>query len=180
MANIIHPTAIVGTRVTLGDGIYIGPYAVIGKHAEHSGVDPRTDAPGAVMIGDGATIHEHVTVQGGTDGVTVIGEGCRLQAHAHVGHDAVLGRHVTISCGARIGGKSRLADYCNVGLNAVLHQHAVLDQGVMVGASAFVKGSVPPWRKVAGVPARDIGINTVGMERAAKDALDQAAEGTIV
>lgn len=179
MPNIIHPTAIIGPNVSLGDGIYIGPYAVIGMHAEHSDVEPRTDAPGAVVIADGVTIHEHVTVQGGTDGVTVIGEGCRIQAHSHIGHDAVLGRHVTISCGARIGGISRLGDYCNVGLNAVLHQYTVLGEGVMVGASAFVKGSVPPWRKVAGVPARDLGINTVGMERAAKDALDQASEGTI-
>lgn len=180
MANIIHPTAIVGPRVTLGDGIYIGPYSVVGWHAEHSDVDPRTDAPGIVILGNGVTIHEHVTVQGGTDEATVIGEGTRLQAHSHVGHDAVLGRHVTVSCGARIGGKSKVGDYCNIGLNAVLHQFAILAEGVMVGASAFVKGSVPPWRKVAGVPARDIGINTVGMERAGKDALDQAAEGTIV
>lgn len=162
--NHIHPTAIVGPNVTLGDGIYIGPYAVIGMHAESNAVDPRHTFAGRVVIGDDVTIHELVTVQGSvSDGATIIGDRCRLQAHSHVGHDAVLAPDVTISCGAKVGGHAVLHAHCNVGLNAVLHQHTKLAMGTMVGASAFVKGEViDPWTIIAGVPARYIGPNING------------------
>lgn len=162
--NHIHPTAIIGPNVTIGDGIYIGPHAVIGMHAESKAVDPRHTFAGRVVIGDGVTIHELVTIQGSVgDGATVIGPGSRIQAHAHVGHDATLGTRVTVACGAKVGGHAQVADYCNIGLNAVLHQRTVLPVGTMVGASAFIKGThTDPWTIIAGVPARYIGPNTKG------------------
>lgn len=162
--NYVHPTAIIGPNVVLGDDIYIGPHAVIGMHAESGNVDPRTARPGRVLIEDGVTIHELVTVQGSvSDGTTIIGPGSRIQAHAHVGHDATLGTRVTVACGAKIGGHATVPDYCNIGLNAVLHQRTVLPVGTMVGASAFAKGAhTDPWTIIAGVPARYIGPNTKG------------------
>ena len=35
MANFIHPTAIIGDNVIIGDGNYIGAYCIIGDKAEH-------------------------------------------------------------------------------------------------------------------------------------------------
>ena len=161
---MIHPTAIIGPNVTIAEGVYIGPYCVIGMHAESNEVDPRTDPPGAVTIGTGTTIHELVTIQGAKEpnGCTAIGANCRIQAHAHIGHDATIGDHSTIACGAKIGGHSKVGEWCNVGLNAVLHQRSVLAEGVMVGASAFVKHYIEPWTIIAGVPAKVIGHNHRG------------------
>lgn len=165
---MIHPTAIIGPNVTICERVFIGPYAVIGMHAESNAVDPRHAIAGRVVIGDDVTIHELVTVQGSAGGgATIIGDRCRLQAHSHVGHDAVLAPDVTVSCGAKVGGHAVLHAHCNVGLNAVLHQLTRLAEGTMVGASAFVKGEViDPWTIVAGVPARHIGYNEVGKRRA--------------
>jgi acetyltransferase-like isoleucine patch superfamily enzyme len=47
MKPIIHPTAIIGPNVTIEDDVFIGPYCVIGTHAEYrSKVNERTDEPG--------------------------------------------------------------------------------------------------------------------------------------
>ena len=35
MANFIHPTAIIGDNVELGDNNYIGAYCIIGDPTEH-------------------------------------------------------------------------------------------------------------------------------------------------
>jgi acyl-[acyl carrier protein]--UDP-N-acetylglucosamine O-acyltransferase len=35
MKPIIHPTAIIGPNVTIEDDVFIGPYCVIGTHAEY-------------------------------------------------------------------------------------------------------------------------------------------------
>jgi acyl-[acyl carrier protein]--UDP-N-acetylglucosamine O-acyltransferase len=69
MKPIIHPTAIIGPNVTIEDDVFIGPYCVIGTHAEYrSKVNERTDEPGRVLIGRGTTIREFVTVHGSAAG----------------------------------------------------------------------------------------------------------------
>jgi UDP-N-acetylglucosamine acyltransferase len=157
MANFIHPTAIIGDNVILGDNNYIGAYCIIGDQAEHKKywLQPK----GKVIIGNGNMITGLVTIDAGTEDITTIGNNCFIMKHAHIGHDCHILDNVTISCGAKIGGHSVIKEYSNIGLNAVLHQFTIIEHGCMVGASAFIKGSTIEFSKYAGVPARKIGTN---------------------
>jgi UDP-N-acetylglucosamine acyltransferase len=157
MANFIHPTAIIGDNVILGDNNYIGAYCIIGDQAEHKKywLQPK----GKVIIGNGNMITGLVTIDAGTEDITTIGDNCFIMKHAHIGHDCQIKDNVTISCGAKIGGHSIIKEYSNIGLNAVLHQFTIIEQGCMIGASAFIKGLTEEFSKYAGVPARKIGTN---------------------
>ena len=157
MANFIHPTAIIGDNVILGDNNYIGAYCIIGDPAEHTKFWGKDI--GKVVIGDNNIITGLVTIDAGTKDITTIGNNCFIMKHAHIGHDCILLDNVTISCGAKIGGHSIVKEYSNIGLNAVLHQFTTIERGCMVGASAFIKGATEEFTKYAGVPARKIGIN---------------------
>jgi UDP-N-acetylglucosamine acyltransferase len=158
MANYIHPTAIIGDNVELGDNNYIGAYCIIGDPPEHK---KHWDNPySKVIIGNNNKITGLVTIDGCTDGEgTIIGDNCFIMKHAHIGHDCIIGDNVTISCGAKIGGHCIIEEYSNIGLNAVLHQFAHIEEGCMIGASAFFKGESEPFTKYAGVPARKLGSN---------------------
>lgn len=157
MANFIHPTAIIGNNVILGDNNYIGAYCIIGDQAEHK---KYWDQPkGIVIIGYNNIITGLVTIDAGTIQPTIIQNNCFIMKHAHIGHDCLLENNVTISCGAKIGGHSVIKEYSNIGLNAVLHQFTIIEQGCMIGASAFIKGATEEFTKYAGVPARKIGTN---------------------
>lgn len=79
----IDPTAIVHPTAKLGNNVQIGPHAVIGENVE---------------LGDGVTIGP-LTVIG--HGVT-IGEHSTIGSHVSLSH-ALVGRHVHIKPGARIG-----------------------------------------------------------------------------
>jgi UDP-N-acetylglucosamine acyltransferase len=145
MKPIIHPTAIIGPNVTIEDDVFIGPYCVIGTHAEYrSKVNERTDEPGRVFIGRGTTIREFVTVHGSAYGKTThIGPGCYIQAHAHIGHDAYLDglQHHCVS-------RHRCRPCHNVDaqrswIGGVTHQGARIEHGAFIGASAFFKGDPP-------------------------------------
>jgi UDP-N-acetylglucosamine acyltransferase len=157
MANFIHPTAIIGDNVTLGDNNYIGAYCIIGEPAEHKKFWDKTK--GKVVIGNNNIITGLVTIDAGTETNTYIGNDCFIMKHAHIGHDCIIDNKVTISCGAKIGGHSIINDNCNIGLNAVLHQWSVVLEGCMIGASAFFKGESEQYTKYAGVPARKLGEN---------------------
>lgn len=157
MANFIHPTAIIGDNVEIGDNNYIGAYCIIGDKAEHK---KHWDKPtGKVYIGDNNVITGLVTIDAGTEVTTFIGDNCFIMKHSHIGHDCIIHSGVTISCGAKIGGHSIIGKSSNIGLNAVLHQFSHIKQGCMIGASAFFKGESEPFTKYAGVPARKLGIN---------------------
>jgi UDP-N-acetylglucosamine acyltransferase len=159
MANNIHPTAIIGPNVTLGDGNYIGPYCVIGMPAEHRG--KWNGVPGNVIIGNNNIFTGHVTIDGGIDTPTVIGDNTFCMKHSHIGHDATIDDNVTISCGAKIGGHTIIHPSANVGLNAVIHQRQEIAEGVMIGMGAVVtlKLYTEPFQTYVGNPARHIGAN---------------------
>ena len=157
MANFIHPTAIIGDNVILGDNNYIGAYCIIGDPAEHKKYWEQSK--GKVFIGDNNIITGLVTIDAGTENDTIIESNCFIMKHAHIGHDCHICNNVTISCGAKIGGHSIIEQYSNIGLNAVLHQFTIIKQGCMIGASAFIKGATEEFSKYAGVPARKIGTN---------------------
>jgi len=159
MANNIHPTAIIGNNVILGDNNYIGAYCIIGDPAEHKKYWGKSK--GKVIIGDNNIITGLVTIDAGTEYETIIQSNCFIMKHAHIGHDCWIGSNVTISCGAKIGGHSTIKPNSNIGLNAVLHQFSEIEEGCMIGASAFFKGESEPYTKYAGVPAKSLGQNII-------------------
>lgn len=156
--NYIHPTAVIGNNVKIEDDVYIGPLCVIGFPAEWRG-NEHFDA--GVHIKKGTRITGMVTIDTGVNRTTTIGENCYLMKHSHVGHDAILGDDVTLSCGAKVGGHTEIGNKTNIGLNAVLHQKLKIPEGCMIGASAFVgkKSILQPNHKYAGVPVKEIGTN---------------------
>ena len=158
--TFIHPTAVIADNVEIGDNCYIGPFCVIGYPAEWKGHEEEN---AGVIIGSGTRLTGHVTIDSGTSKPTKIGNNCYIMKHAHVGHDAHVWSDVTISCGAKIGGHCSILPKVNIGLNAVIHQKVQVPEGCMIGACAFIgkKTELKPYRKYAGVPAKDIGENVI-------------------
>lgn len=156
----IHTTAIIYPNVVIEEDCYIGPYCIIGAPAEWKG---HEEVSKGVRIGSGSRLTGMVTVDAGAERPTVIGKNCYLMKHSHVGHDAILSNNVTLSCGAKVGGHAIIDTNCNIGLNAVIHQRVYVPSGCMIGASAFIgkKTVLQPYRKYAGVPAKDIGENII-------------------
>jgi len=163
---VIHPTAIIGDNVQLGEGCSVGPFCVIGGPAEH----PREEykVRGRIIIGSKVVMTMGVTVDSPLtdEGLTIIGDGCYLMAKSHVGHDVKLGKQVTLSTGSKIGGHSIIGDHSTIGLNSCTHQRTELAEGTMLGANSFIKGiNKEPFRIFVGSPAKDIGINQFLLNR---------------
>jgi UDP-N-acetylglucosamine acyltransferase len=170
--NYIHPTAVIGPNVEMGDNNVIGPLCIIGFPAEHKGFWPNHNSDhfeemnperlyGKVIIGNGCRLTGLVTVDAGTELPTVIRDNVWMLKHSHVGHDAMIKDNTVISCGAKIGGHCEIGENCNIGLNAVIHQRKVVPDGCMIGMGAVVAKGLAMWanQKFAGVPAKWIGPN---------------------
>jgi UDP-3-O-[3-hydroxymyristoyl] glucosamine N-acyltransferase len=80
----IHPTAVVGSGVELGDGASIGPYAILGDGAR---------------VGRGSLVGAHCVLGAGVS----VGEASHLYPNVTVYSGSVIGSRVTVHSGARIG-----------------------------------------------------------------------------
>ena len=108
MATIVHPSAIIGTRVRIGDGSFIAagaivnPGAFIGRHAivntgailehdvwleDHVLIGPGVVLAGAVRCGEGAIIGAGAVVRPGIK----VGNGAQVGAGAAVVRDVSAG-----------------------------------------------------------------------------------------
>jgi UDP-3-O-[3-hydroxymyristoyl] glucosamine N-acyltransferase len=83
-AAAIHPTAVIGRGVELGEGVDVGPYAVLEDH---------------VRVGTGSRIGAHCVVGRGT----VIGERTQLHPQVVVYHGSMIGSDVIVHAGACLG-----------------------------------------------------------------------------
>ncbi len=173
-SNTIHPTAIIGPHVEMGENNYIGPFCIIGMPAEHKDYWPKQhtcyftrldeEMFGRVIIGNGNVFTGHVTIDAGTEGnakATIIQNNTWMLKHSHIGHDAIVCDGVVVSCGAKIGGHAFLGKGVNIGLNACIHQRQKIREGCIIGMGGIVtkKLITEPYKKYAGNPAKLIGDN---------------------
>ena len=196
----IHPSAVVGDGVhfsgaaTVGPGavllgplevghrVWIGPNAVIGTPPEIASLrqnaawESDLDHYG-VALGDDVVIRELSTVHQGSHRPTTIGAGTWLLNSVYVAHDSMVGEHVTLSAGVRVGGHAEIGDHANIGMNAAVHQRRVIGPGSMVGMGTPVTGDVPPFSKAYGSPIRLNGINEYVLRKlgASQDAIHRLA-----
>ena len=164
--NLIHKTAQINwSKVELGYGNTIGPFCVIGGEAQHN----FYSSVGKVKIGDDNVFHNSVTVSLPTkmSGLTAIGDRCTFMTSAMIHHDCFIEDDVTMSSNVAAAGNVIIMRGANLGMNSAIHQFKVIGSFSMIGMNACViKGSIAtPGRKLAGVPIRDIGSNTIGLSR---------------
>lgn len=188
MTNRIHPTAIIGARVELGEDNIIGPHAVIvgparigngnwigpnvsiGTPAEYRGgphpAGWEGEAEGAgVIIGDRNVLREFVTINQGTKEPTTLGSDCYLMAQSHLGHDCQVRDGVTLASVVQLAGHTHVWSWANLGLGTLVHQFTRIGPGAMVGMGSAVRKDVPPFTITVGNPARVSGVNSVGLSR---------------
>lgn len=160
--NVVEAGAIILDGVIIGDNNYIGYGCVIGDNPEKIGYFNKSRG---VRIGDNNRLTKLVTIDGGCDAPTQIGNDNILLSGSHIGHDCRVYDNNTFCCGVKIGGGNLIYFYCTFGLNSSTHQRTIVPSGVMLGANGFLKGELTEWGLYYGVPAKYKGVNEVGKKR---------------
>lgn len=163
-AELIGHVTIMGATI-LGAGSQVYPNAVLGgepQNFKHKG------GPSTLKIGERCVIRESATLHRGTDtsrGETTVGSDCYFMAYTHVGHDSVVGNHVTMSNYAALSGHSEVGDYVILSGFAAVHQFVRVGHHAFLGGFAAVVGDVIPYGMAVGDRARLRGLNVVGLRR---------------
>lgn len=179
----IGPYSVIGKDVEIGTGTVIGPHVVV-QGPTVIGRDNRIfqfasigDAPQdkkyageptRLVIGDGNTIRECVTINRGTAqdrGETTIGNDNWIMAYAHIAHDCVLGDHIILANNVALAGHCLVGDWVIFGGFSGLHQFCRAGAHAFLGKYAGVSQDVPAYVMVGGSPPAPHGINSEGLKR---------------
>jgi UDP-N-acetylglucosamine acyltransferase len=157
--------AVIEGPTTIGEGCIIHPFARIGAAPQHAAYQGE---PTELIIGARNVIREHVTMNRGTPmgrGVTKVGSDGFFMVAVHVGHDCIVGDHVTMANNATLGGHVVLEDFVIMGGLSAAHQYTRIGRHAFVGGMAGVNHDVIPFGNVWGNHAHLEGLNLVGLKR---------------
>ena len=179
---VVGPGAVIGPDVVIGANTWIGPNSVLDGRLRLGrdnrvfpgaclGLEPQDlkyrGAPTEVVIGDGNTIRECVTINRATDEGerTVVGNHNLLMAYCHLGHNCELGNRIVMSNAIQVAGHVIIEDRAVIGGCLGIHQFVQIGTMAMVGGMTRVERDVPPYCLVEGHPGRVRGLNRVGLRR---------------
>jgi UDP-N-acetylglucosamine acyltransferase len=161
---IVGPRAVLQGRVKMGDKNRIGVGAVIGGEPQDLAYQ---GAKSGVVIGEGNTFREYVTIHRGTkEGTdTVIGNGCFLMVGAHVAHNCRLADGVILVNNVLLAGYVEVEEKAFLGGAVVVHQFVRIGKLAMVRGQTRVGMDLPPY--CMAVATNGVcGLNLVGLKRA--------------
>jgi len=126
MGKNIHQTAVVHPAADIGDGVEIGPYAIVGEN---------------VVIGEGTKIYPHAVI----DGWTTIGKNCKIFSGASIGAEpqdlkfkdeksyVIIGDNTTIRECATVNRAVGEGEVTKVGSNVLMMAYAHAAHNCLVG-----------------------------------------------
>jgi UDP-3-O-[3-hydroxymyristoyl] glucosamine N-acyltransferase len=153
----IFPNVVLYEHTILGDRVIVHSGAILGAYGfGYEKVDGRHKLCaqlGNVEIGDDVEIGAGATIDRGTYGPTVIGEGTKLDDQVMVGHNCRIGRHNLLCSQVGIAGSCTTGDYVVMAGQVGVGDHINVGDDVTIGAQAGVMDDIPADRTMLGSPA---------------------------
>jgi UDP-3-O-[3-hydroxymyristoyl] glucosamine N-acyltransferase len=152
----VYPGAQIGDRVVLHAGVVVGSDGFGYVFAE--GRHVKFPQLGKIVIEDDVEIGSNTTLDRGSLGTTVIGQGTKIDNLVQIAHNVRIGRHCIIAAQTGISGSVDIGDYVVMGGQVGIADHVRIQDRVTIGAQAGIlpgkivrSGSV-----IWGTPARPL------------------------
>ena len=140
-----------GQRAIIHSGTVIGADG-FGFACEANGEWLKIAQTGCVIIGDDVEIGANTTIDRGTLGDTIIGNGVKLDNQIQIGHNVHIGAHSALAACVGIAGSTRIGERCTVGGGALIIGHLTLADDVEISSGTLVSKSITAPGKYTGVP----------------------------
>lgn len=136
----IHPTAQIGVRVELGEGVVIGPYAIIEDDVcigEGTVVGAHSVIQSYVKMGPHNQVHSHAVLGGPPQDI-----GCDPSRATclEIGEGNVFRENVTISRATKLNRATMIGSNCYFMCNSHVGHDVVVGDGVILGPSVGIGG----------------------------------------
>ena len=159
---VLHPRVVVYPQARIGNRVVLHAGAVIGSdgfgYVLAEGRYHKFPQLGQVIIEDDVEIGSNTTVDRGSLGTTLIGEGTKIDNLVQVAHNVKIGRHSVIAAQTGISGSAEIGNYVVLGGQVGIGEKArIEDQAAIGGQAGILPGKViRKGSTVWGTPARPL------------------------
>jgi UDP-N-acetylglucosamine acyltransferase len=179
----IGPWTYIGDNVEIGSGTVIGSHVVI-KGNTKIGTDNKIFQFSSIgeisqdkkfkgedtflIIGNGNTIRENVTINQGTiggGGTTKIGDNNWIMANVHIAHDCNIGSNITFANYVGLAGHVTIEDYVTISGYSGVHQFCKIGAYSFIAKASYVTKDILPFLMIAGYEPAACGLNILGLKR---------------
>lgn len=148
---VLYENTVVGPRCIIHAGAIIGAYGF--GYLPENGRHRLAPQLGNVILEADVEIGAAATIDRGTYGPTVIGEGTKIDNLVLVAHNCRIGRHNLICGQVGIAGSVTTGDYVVMAGRVGIRDHVHIGRAAVLGAMAGVMNDVPDGARVVGIPA---------------------------
>lgn len=149
---VVYPGSELGDRVVAHSGARIGPDGF--GYTFHDGAHRKVPQVGRCVIGDDVEIGANTTIDRGSIGDTVIGNGVKLDNLVQIAHNVKVGNHTLMAALVGIAGSTRVGQGVWVGGQAGIIGHLEVGDGAKVAVGSKVFRDLPAGESVSGYPSR--------------------------
>jgi UDP-3-O-[3-hydroxymyristoyl] glucosamine N-acyltransferase len=149
---VLYENTVVGPRSVIHANAVLGAYGF--GYVSTGGKHQLSAQLGHVELGADVEIGACTTIDRGTYGPTVIGEGTKVDNLVMIGHNCRIGRHNMLCSQVGIAGSTTTGDYVVMAGQAGVRDHVHIGDRAVLGAKAGVPNDVPADTMVFGIPAR--------------------------
>ncbi|MCA9103776.1 MAG: UDP-3-O-(3-hydroxymyristoyl)glucosamine N-acyltransferase [Planctomycetales bacterium] len=153
----IFANAVLYEGTDVGRHVIIHASAVLGAYGfgynSSTGRHLLSEQSGYVKVEDHVEIGAGATIDRGTYGATVIGEGTKIDNQVMVAHNCHIGRHNLLCSQVGIAGSCTTGDYVVMAGQVGIGDHLNIGHKTILGAKAGVMSDVPSDVIYVGIPA---------------------------
>ena len=155
---IVYPNVVVREYCQIGDGTIIHSGAVIGADGFgftfSEGIHKKVPQIGRVIIGNDVEIGANTTIDRGTLGDTIVGNGTKTDNLVHLAHNVQTGEHCLFVAFCGISGSTKIGNHCTFGGQTATKGHMTIGDRCMFAGRSGINHDVPADSVMAGFPIR--------------------------
>jgi UDP-3-O-[3-hydroxymyristoyl] glucosamine N-acyltransferase len=148
---VLYEDTVVGARSIIHAGAVIGCNGFGYKFVE--GKHQLAAQLGHVRIGCDVEVGANTTIDRGTYGPTIVGDGTKIDNQVMIAHNCRIGRHNMLCSQVGIAGSTSTGDYVVMAGQVGVRDHVHIGEGAILGAMAGVSNDVPAGVVMIGIPA---------------------------
>lgn len=153
---IIKPNVTILEKTKIGNNVIIHSGTVIGSDGfgfvQASDQNEKIVHTGYVEIGNDVEIGANCTIDRGTLGKTIIGNGVKMDNQVHLAHNVKIGDHSLVVAQVGIAGSTEIGNHVIIAGKAGISGHLTIGDYSIVGPYAGVHSNVGEHQIVSGIP----------------------------
>jgi len=152
---VLYENTILKNRVILHAGVIVGSDGF--GYVRNQGTIYKFPQLGTVVIEDSVEIGANTTIDRGSLGCTIIGEGSKIDNLCHIAHNVKIGKNVIMAAQCGVAGSSVIGDNVTMSGQVAVIDNVTIGQNVRIGGQSGIIGDIKNNAAIWGSPAREVG-----------------------